>query len=211
MKWKVCGMREVENIREVALLKPDYMGFIFYEKSPRNFATPRESFPLVALKEIKKTGVFVDAPLQNILDNVALYQLDAIQLHGNETPELCAILQQEGLEVIKAFGIDESFDFTQLATYRQVCDYFLFDTKGISHGGNGKTFDWEILRQYDNAIPLFLSGGLETIHIGKIKQLSWLNIYALDINSRFETSPGNKDVNKVKDFVKSFDQLFVNQ
>lgn len=211
MKWKVCGMREVENIREVALLNPDYMGFIFYEKSPRNFTTSKDIFPFDSLKNIKKTGVFVNASLTFIQERVALYQLNAIQLHGDETPEMCAAIQQQGLEVIKAFGIDEGFDFAHLKSFKKVCDYFLFDTKGISYGGNGKTFDWKLLEEYDNEVPLFLSGGLETEHLEKIKELSWLNIYALDINSRFEVSPGKKDLNKIIAFKESFDELFVNK
>ena len=204
-------MREVENIREVALLNPDYMGFIFYEKSPRSFSTPTEIFPSEVLKNIKRTGVFVNASLPFILEKAALYQLNAIQLHGDEKPEICEAIKEQGFEVVKAFGVDEGFDFAHLDSFKKVCDYFLFDTKGVSYGGNGKTFDWEILKQYDNELPLFLSGGLETIHLEKIKELTWLNIHALDINSRFEVSPGYKDLNKIKTFNKSFEQLFVSQ
>lgn len=200
MKLKVCGMKF--NPVEVEALQPDYMGFIFWEKSPRNIDV---AVPAISLK-IKKVGVFVNAPIEDILQKVAKYGLQLVQLHGNESPELCEKLQNLGLKVIKAFGVAETFDFTTLEPYEEVCDYYLFDTKGKLPGGNGYAFDWEVLENYPSTKPFFLSGGIGLENIDDILIFLYRPeskyCYAIDVNSRFETKPGLKDIEKLKEFKK---------
>ena len=198
-KIKICGMKYSENILEVSQLLPDYLGFIFYEKSSRFFDG---EIPEIS-KSIKKVGVFVNATLEEIKSKIKKYDLDLIQLHGNETPEFCSNLMQESLEIIKVFSVDDDFDFQILEAYENVCDYFLFDTKGKLHGGNGFTFNWQILEKYKSKKPLFLSGGIGIEEIAKIKTLN-LPIFAIDVNSKFEMEPGLKDINKLKFMVDSF-------
>lgn len=198
MKIKVCGMRSPENIAALSALQPDYMGFIFWEPSKRFVG---EATPILP-PSIKKTGVFVDASVDHITKQVALHQLQALQLHGSESPEFCQKLQFLGVEIIKAFAVDASFDFSQLEAYESVCDYYLFDTKGPLPGGNGSRFDWSVLRDYPSAKPFFLSGGIgpgDTEAIASIISLN-LPIYAVDINSQFESQPGLKNIEIIKQF-----------
>jgi phosphoribosylanthranilate isomerase len=206
-KLKVCGMRTKENIQSLLEVQPDYVGFIFYEKSPRFVGEELDagllhSFP----RSIKKVGVFVNAHPDFILKNVKKYGLDMVQLHGNETPEFCKGLRSRGLSIIKAFSIDKEFNFARLNNYKNFCDYFLFDTKGESYGGTGKAFDWEMLKSYDNEKPFFLSGGISPDHTGMISELKAMNIHSVDINSLFEKEPGLKDVEMVKTFAKQLRQ-----
>ena len=193
-KIKICGMKYSENILEVSQLLPDYLGFIFYEKSSRFFDG---EIPEIS-KSIKKVGVFVNATLEEIKSKIKKHDLNLIQLHGNETPEFCSNLKQESIEVIKVFSVDDDFDFQILETYENVCDYFLFDTKGKLHGGNGFTFNWQILEKYKSKKPLFLSGGIGIEEIAKIKILN-LPIFAIDVNSKFELEPGLKNVQLCRD------------
>lgn len=186
---KICGMKYVENITAIAHLQPDYMGFIFYKNSARYFDGLIPEIP----KSIKKTGVFVDADLKTVLETVKQYDLQAVQLHGTETPELCLeIRRNANVEIIKTFSIDAAFDFTLLQDYETVCDYYLFDTKGKLPGGNGFAFDWKILERYPSDKPYFLSGGIGPEDSTSILK-SGLSPYAIDINSKFETAPGLKD------------------
>jgi phosphoribosylanthranilate isomerase len=211
MKIKVCGMKEPSNIIEVVNLGIDYIGFIFYEKSPRfvqdDFLLPKD-LTINALKT-KKVGVFVNHSLETIIEKIIKYRLDLVQLHGSETAEFCHHLRirlasldsfMSQVEIIKVFSIGESFDFKQLEAYKSCINYFLFDTKGTNLGGNGVTFDWNILKSYKHEVPFFLSGGIDVQHVPEIKQLSSLPIHALDINSRFEVSAGFKNIEKIKKF-----------
>ncbi|RNL51786.1 phosphoribosylanthranilate isomerase [Pedobacter jejuensis] len=204
LKLKVCGMRLAANIAAVAALHPDYLGFIFYEKSPRFISDVSAELIKYIPAEIKTVGVFVDEDLEIVKKKVNLYQLKAVQLHGNESVAYCSELKSayNGLEVIKAFGVDEDFEFSILNDYATVVDYFLFDTKTKSHGGSGKTFDWKILENYTLNKPYFLSGGIDLEHATAISGIDDSRLYALDINSRFEIEPGLKDVEKIKEFVK---------
>ncbi|MEO0902333.1 MAG: phosphoribosylanthranilate isomerase [Bacteroidota bacterium] len=172
MKLKVCGMKY--NPETVAELQPDFLGFIFWEPSARSFEGKIPELP----EGIQKIGVFVDAPLDEVLQKIEAYQLDGVQLHGKESPEYCNRLryselvsesypketlkrvQGDSLKIIKVFSIKDSFDFSVLEPYEEVCDYFLFDTKGKLPGGNGYTFDWKILENYPSTKPYFLSGGI---------------------------------------------------
>ena len=158
---KICGMRETENIIAAAELKPDIMGFIFYPGSPR-FAGELLNPEIVANlpADIRKTGVFVNADFDEITETVAKYSLDIVQLHGDETPELCRRIKDTGIEVIKAFNIRENMSFSFCNDYIACTDYFLFDTMTINHGGSGQKFDWKLLDRYEAGHPFFLSGGI---------------------------------------------------
>ncbi|WP_299118944.1 phosphoribosylanthranilate isomerase [uncultured Winogradskyella sp.] len=225
MKLKVCGMKY--NIAEVAELHPDYLGFIFYKKSPRNFEDTIPELP----KDIKKVGVFVDENIEVLVAKIDTCKLDAIQLHGHESPEYCLKLKRHYeehsdlvissketdyhdfskksrndnvLEIIKVFSIKDEFDFSVLSNYKDVCDYFLFDTKGKLPGGNGYTFNWDVLKDYPFTKPYFLSGGIGLNEIKKIKTFkespASKYCYALDVNSKFEIEPGLKDIELLENF-----------
>jgi phosphoribosylanthranilate isomerase len=193
MKLKICGMKYPDNILEVSALLPDYLGFIFYEKSARYFNDEMPKMP----SSIKKVGVFVNATYDEITSKIEKFNLNAVQLHGDESAAFCCTLQKNDIEIIKVFLVDDDFNFEVLQHYENVCDYFLFDTKGKLHGGNGITFNWEILKNYKSEKPLFLSGGIGLDEIHRIQSLN-LPIYAIDVNSKFEIKPGLKDLNLVK-------------
>jgi len=220
MKLKVCGMKYRENIKAAAELQPNYLGFIFYRKSTRYFSGKIPELP----KSTKKVGVFVDASLSRIVLKIAKHGLDAIQLHGNESPEFCKSFKKSEIikgikrgvdfkhqfKVIKAFKIDSDFDFSQLKEYEKVCDYFLFDTKGKLPGGNGYAFDWKILENYKLSKPYFLSGGIGLEEDKKIKEFikqpAAKYCYAIDVNSRFEIEPGLKNIDIIKEFKTTLNQ-----
>ncbi len=197
VKLKICGMRDGANIMDVASLQPDYLGFIFYPKSPR-FVGNHFVLPANLKPEIIRVGVFVNETSSVILDKAKAYQLNYIQLHGNETPDQCEALGQLGLGIIKVFSVGDDFDFEITKPYKKVVDYFLFDTKGKYHGGNATTFNWDLLKQYDQEIPFLLSGGLSPENINEALELKSMNIHALDVNSGVEENPGMKDITKVK-------------
>ncbi|PWK79683.1 phosphoribosylanthranilate isomerase [Mucilaginibacter oryzae] len=197
MKIKVCGLKYPENIEAVAALQPHYMGFIFYGKSPRYMADLNACVLQDLPSDINKTGVFVNESAANIERLVKQYDLGAIQLHGDESPEFCAAFKNEAT-VIKAFGINEDFDFTRLKAYINNVDFFLFDTKTKEYGGSGKTFDWGILDQYELDVPFFLSGGLGPDNIEEVKNIKHSRFYGVDLNSRFEIEPGLKNIEKLE-------------
>ncbi|PYF72674.1 phosphoribosylanthranilate isomerase [Pedobacter nutrimenti] len=198
LKLKICGMREKQNIAEVAELGPDYMGFIFYPGSKRYAADLTTELP----QHVKKTGVFVNQPIGVILEYILKYKLSAVQLHGNESPAYCAQFKELGLriELIKAFGLSETFDFDQLTAYQEFVDYFLFDTQTAGHGGSGKLFNWKLLEQYHLDTPYFLSGGIGPQQVQLIKEIQDNRLYAVDINSRFELEPGLKNIDQLREF-----------
>lgn len=197
-KLKICGMKYPDNIREVAALTPDYMGFIFWEKSARYFDNSLPELP----KNTKKTGVFVNPTFHFIQEKINQHKLRAIQLHGTETPEFIHRLQDLKVEIIKAFNVDKDFDFGMLEAYETYCDFYLFDAKGKLPGGNGFTFDWEVLKNYKSPKPFFLSGGIGPCDVEKIKEIKTLDLplYAIDINSKFEEKPGLKNIEKLTAF-----------
>ena len=224
-------MKYVENIQQVAELHPDYLGFIFYEKSKRNFEGIIPEFS----KSIQKTGVFVNEYIEIVISLVEEYRLDAIQLHGDESvayiKELNFQLEQSRelkieenkqikkkknqhyisknkVEIIKVFGIKDEFNFNVLKPYLEVVDYFLFDTKGKERGGNGTKFDWSVLENYPFDKPFFLSGGIGLQDVEQVQKIlkSNLPIYALDVNSKFESKPGTKKIEELKNFKK---EIFV--
>jgi phosphoribosylanthranilate isomerase len=207
IKLKICGMKYSDNIQEIAALQPDYLGFIFWEKSSRKFDL--KELPKLD-SNIKKVGVFVDASIEEIQNKIKTFQLDLIQLHGKESVDYCANLKNENVEIIKAFSINNDFDFSRLKTYENVVDHFLFDTKGKLPGGNGTTFDWQVLENYNLQKPFFLSGGIGLAEINKIQEFLDSDLskycYAIDVNSRFETAPGLKNKNELEKFKKLLDE-----
>ena len=201
-KVKVCGMRDAENIRGVEALGIDMMGFIFYPKSSRYVSKHPEYLPT----KCKRVGVFVDEDIENIKKIADDYALDFIQLHGHETPDFIRALrfQVSGFkfQVIKAFNIATKEDLEKTAPYEGLVDYFLFDTKGPSVGGNGEKFDWSILDAYNGNTPFLLSGGIGPDDAECVKSFHHPKCVGLDLNSCFELVPALKDINKLKEFIK---------
>jgi phosphoribosylanthranilate isomerase len=203
MKIKVCGMKHPGNVARLAALRPDLIGFIFYDRSPRYVGADVAEAISEVPEPICKTGVFVNEDIATISKTVGAYELDIVQLHGAESPEVCRALRTQAM-VIKAFGVNESFDFETLRPYANEVDYFLFDTKTEAHGGSGLTFDWKILNRYGLDVPFFLSGGLSLDNLESVKEIQHPAFYGVDLNSKFETGPGTKDIDKVR---KAFDIL----
>jgi phosphoribosylanthranilate isomerase len=195
-------MKDPGNIIEVAAKKPDIMGFIFFPGSKRfvGFDPDPQIFRLVS-DDIKRAGVFVNEEAYFILKSANDYSLHMVQLHGSESPELCASVRNAGYTVIKAFGMGGDFDFKRLNAYSHCCDYFLFDTYTRDHGGSGMQFDWSLLDGYSLKVPFLLSGGIGDDDILRIKELIHPMFCGVDINSRFEISPGLKDAGKIGQFI----------
>lgn len=202
-------MKYPDNILEVGSLLPDYMGFIFWDKSARYFDGVIPQLP----KSIKKVGVFVNETAEIILSKAQKYDLQAIQLHGQESVEFCQELKenlkQVQIKIIKVFSVDDSFDFEVLKPFETVCDYFLFDTKGKLPGGNGTTFDWKVLEKYPSSKPFFLSGGIGIEEMEAVNEISKTNLplYAIDVNSKFEIEPGLKNTEKLNSFKDNLETL----
>ncbi len=190
------------NVLEVAGLKPDYLGFIFWEPSKRFFEGAIPKLP----DNIKKVGVFVDATLKEVNDHIVQHELQMVQLHGRETPAFCAALRDREVAVIKVFSIEDNFDFEVLKPYEASCDYFLFDTKGKLPGGNGFVFNWSVLKEYPLTKPYFLSGGIglaeSDLIMEFLKRPESKYCHAVDVNSKFESRPGLKEVEKLEKFKK---------
>ena len=193
---KVCGMREAENIREVEALGIDMMGFIFWPKSSRCVSQRPDYLP----KHVKRVGVFVDEDSEQVKRLAADYGLDYIQLHGQESPAY--IFQLGGLHIIKAFNIATVEDLQQTQPYDGLVDYFLFDTKGKSVGGNGEKFNWDVLDAYQGSTHFLLSGGIGPDDAANVKAFHHPKCIGIDLNSRFEVTPGLKDINKLKRFLE---------
>ena len=188
-------MREAANLWAIADLGPDFIGLIFYKKSPRYVGDVLDAQLLSSLPPgVRKVGVFVDAPLPELLATAARYDLDYVQLHGHESPAYCQEVKRYKLPIIKAFAVDEHFDFDTLAAYSPVCDYFLFDTKGARPGGNGTAFDWRVLAHYTGPTPFLLSGGLGPANAAELLAFHHPRLAGYDFNSQLEAAPGLKDV-----------------
>ena len=198
MKLKVCGMKYSQNITEIENLFPDLMGFIFYEKSKRFFNLPEINLN----NKVKRVGVFVNENIQEIKNKIKKYKLDYIQLHGDENVNFCHSLQPF-VKIIKVFKIDYNFNFKKTEEFEEVCDYFLFDTKSQLHGGSGKKFDWNLLKNYNCKKDFFLSGGIDIGDIEEIKKI--VNSYpiaGIDVNSKFELDNLEKDKKKINLLIK---------
>ncbi len=210
LQIKVCGMRELPNLEGLTQVAVDWIGFIFYSKSPRYVEA--EGFGDSGLQKtfvqrtpagqrIKKVGVFVNEELDVVKEKIEKYSLDAVQLHGQETVFYCQDLRETGVTVIKAFSIDAGFSFTLTDAYQYDCDYFLFDAKGLQPGGNGTTFDWSLLQKYTGKTSFFLSGGLSPGMEEAVRSFQHPQFIGLDLNSGFELGPGRKDLNLLAEFI----------
>ena len=205
MLVKVCGMREPENIEKVALLGVDMMGFIFYPKSPR-FASQSVD-RTAADKDVCRVGVFVNELVELISDKIHRFDLNAVQLHGNESRELCEQLHRQNdlLKVIKAISVSAAGDIQKYKEYVGAVDYFLFDTKCKTVGGSGQQFDWQVLENYDGDVPFILSGGIGPEDVERIKNFQHPKCIGIDLNSKFEMEPGLKDVKKLNTFFEKIE------
>ena len=200
---KVCGMRDKANIQEVAKLKPDLMGFIFYPKSKRYVGEHFDPVLIQAvMPEVQTAGVFVNEDVEKVLVTIRKYNLDYVQLHGNESPAICKKIKDKGAKVLKAFGIHDNFDWKIPEPYIGYCDYFLFDTSTKDFGGSGKKFDWNNLNDYQLQYPFVLSGGIAPEDAQAIKNIQHPQLAGIDINSCFEIEPGLKNVAKIGKFIR---------
>jgi phosphoribosylanthranilate isomerase len=208
MNIKICGITDLKQLQQLDGLDIDFAGLIFYPASPRYVGDKlSKSDVKKADFDLKKVGVFVNPTMIDVLDAIDDYGLEVVQLHGDESAQMCEDLSTE-VEVIKAFRItgDENID-ALVAPYDAVCDYYLFDTGGASSslggsaapsfGGTGKQFDWSKLNKAKIEKPFFLSGGIGVEDIARIKAFKHLDLFGIDVNSKFETAPGVKDMSKV--------------
>ena len=208
MNIKVCGITQFKQLQQLEALNVDYAGLIFYKDSPRYMGDKLKGKEVKdADFDLKKVGVFVNPSYSELLDAIDDYGLDIVQLHGNETPEMCEDLSAD-VEVIKAFRIEDSnanID-KMVEPYDAVCDYYLFDTAGLkeSFGGTGKQFDWSILNKVKIEKPFFLSGGIGPDDAAKVKAFKHPDFFAIDVNSKFETEPGVKDMGLLLKFMQAF-------
>lgn len=195
-------MKYPDNIAALVALQPDYMGFIFYDQSKRFVGNLDQEIIKSIPETTKATGVFVNEDLEQLVRIAQAYQLKALQLHGSESVDYCTQLKSilPHIELIKAFGINESFNFETLTAYANSIDYFLFDTQTAAHGGSGKTFNWQLLDAYKMHTPYFLSGGIGLEQVGEIRKIMDPRLYAVDLNSRFEIDAAVKDIEQLKTF-----------
>lgn len=197
LKLKVCGMRDPINISGLVQIKPDFIGFIFYPKSPRFVNEIDEDVLLRIPISIKKVGVFVNEPTSSILEKAKKYGLHYVQLHGDESIEEAVELNEKGLKVIKVFRLMDSLPVLT-KKYEGIAEYFLFDTASSNYGGSGRHFDWNLLKNYNLETPFLLSGGIQLEDLDRIKSLEIEKLVGIDVNSRFEKEPGLKDLEMVK-------------
>jgi len=216
MKIKVCGMRDGENIRRVAALGVDWIGMIFWDKSPRYVTMIPTDAGIIPDRadttpktDIKRVGVFVDEMPQNIITRAVNFELDLIQLHGHETPTMIRNLRRTldpdirpGIQFIKAISVSCRDDIAAYKPYEDCVDYFLFDTKSPTVGGSGAQFDWSVLEAYDGNKPFLLSGGIGPDDAERVKAFHHPQCIGIDLNSRFETAPGVKDVDLLRTFIQ---------
>ena len=211
-------MRDGENIRQVVELGVDWIGMIFWDKSPRNVTMIPTNAGIIPARangqwskvngQCKRVGVFVDEMAQNIVTRVFNYKLDIIQLHGHESPTLIRNLRltldpdiRPGIKIIKAISVETIDDIATYKDYSDCVDYFLFDTKCKTVGGSGEQFDWSILDAYDGELPFLLSGGIGPDDAERVRAFHHPKCIGIDLNSRFETEPGIKDVDALRRFL----------
>ncbi|SHF57801.1 phosphoribosylanthranilate isomerase [Mariniphaga anaerophila] len=199
LKIKVCGMKNTANREAVEKLPVDFLGFIFYPKSQRFVGEVTE--PRLFDSSKKKVAVFVDENAFEILGLAKNLGFNYVQLHGKENPKTCSLLRKQGLKVIKAFNLDERFNFSALNSYEKSVDYFLFDTKTGVPGGSGEKFNWEILKNYSGETPFFLSGGIKPEDAETIVSIDLPQLFGVDLNSGFEDAPGLKNIENLKNFI----------
>lgn len=205
MLVKVCGMRDTNNILEVAACGIQWMGFIFYPQSPRYFQETSIEIP----DNIRKVGVFVNADPAAMLSIYSRYKLDYLQLHGNESPELCHQFREKGYKIIKAISVSSKEDIRKIGEYEPAVDYFLFDTRCTGYGGSGQTFDWSVLEYYKGQTPFLLSGGIRIELLPQLLHFHHPQLFGFDLNSGFELAPGFKDATRIQTFINQLKQTNV--
>jgi phosphoribosylanthranilate isomerase len=213
MRIKVCGMTSAEQVLQLDEMGVEFAGFIFYPKSPRYVYKymPRTDIKKIKGKGINKVGVFVNAPVEEVLEAVDDCGLYLVQLHGDETPKYCEKIANY-VTVVKAFRLREDDNVLwRVKDYRDIADMFLFDTEGAGYGGTGKKFDWNVLKGLSVQKSFFLSGGIGPDDTDRLKEFAAepvaKDLFSIDINSRFETSPGVKDMEKLKTFIEAVKQI----
>lgn len=201
MKLKVCGMKDPVQIEGLDRLGVDFVGFIFYPNS-RRYVGGLE--PIDSPAGLKRVGVFVNTELEKVVKVAKRWRLDYLQLHGEEDPEYCRALKAKGYSIIKVFGVERGEDFEGTRSYEEVCECFLFDTKGKKRGGNGYAFDWNLLKAYEGSLSYFLSGGIGVGNEKGVLELAERDhrLVAVDLNSRFERGAGDKDLGLLGVFVE---------
>jgi len=202
LKIKVCGMKYTANREAVENLSVDWLGYIFYAPSKRFVGETSERGLFDSEKP--KVAVFVDENAFEILALAKNFGFEYVQLHGRENPKTCLMLKNQGLKIIKAFSVDEKFNFASTKPFQKAADIFLFDTKTNLPGGSGKKFDWEILANYKGQTPFLLSGGIGSDDFENIKNIKKINspqFFGIDLNSGFEDEPGIKNIEKLKTFI----------
>ncbi|MCF0190859.1 MAG: phosphoribosylanthranilate isomerase [Marinilabiliaceae bacterium] len=199
VKIKICGMTDIDNVSKILFLKPDYLGFIFYPKSPRYVVGSLKPEMLSIIpSRVHRVGLFVNASETEIRQTAQTWGLQTIQMHGDEPPSLCKAIHDAGFEVIKAFHIETARDFENVSEYAECADYYLFDTKSASYGGSGQGFDWQLILRQPIRKPWFVAGGIGPDNIEEAAQCG---AYAIDLNSRFEISPGIKDYDILRESI----------
>ena len=206
-------MREPENLLALSKLPVDWIGFIFYAKSPRAVDESLAEWlqeRAGALEKQKRVGVFVNAEVDEVLNAVHDYALDYVQLHGEESPEYCQLLRtlmestsMREAKLIKVFRVGDGFDFKRVHRFSAHCAYFLFDTLGKDYGGTGHQFNWSLLQQYDGVTPFLLSGGIGPEDVQEVRNFQHPQLHGIDLNSRFETQPGEKDIAALRAFINA--------
>jgi len=219
---KVCGMRDGGNIRQVAELGVHWIGMIFWEKSPRyvtmipthaGIIPDRVEDQDATFGQCRRVGVFVDEMAQNIVTRVVNFKLDLVQFHGHEEPTLIRNLRRTldpdirpGIQFIKAISVSSREDILKYKDYEDCVDYFLFDTRSDTVGGSGQQFDWSVLQAYDGEKPFLLSGGIGPADAGRIRSFHHPKCMGIDLNSRFESAPGMKNVDALRSFLTQLSQ-----
>lgn len=202
MTIKVCGMRDPDNIRQVdAIAGVDWMGFIFFPKSSRNVTAVPSYLP----QHCQRVGVFVNAPVEDIVSRVQAFGFHLVQLHGDESPAFCHTLRThlpDETRIIKMIQVASEADILRTEAYAEAVDYFLFETKCVGYGGSGQQFDWGILQHYHSKTPFLITGGIGPEDAEKVKAFQHPQFAGIDLNSRFETSPAVKNATLINDFIK---------
>lgn len=210
---KVCGTREPANLLALSELPVDWIGFIFYAKSSRAVDESLAKWLQEHTEEFagkQRVGVFVNAEIDEVLNAVHDYALDYVQLHGEESPEYCRLIRtlmastsMRKAKLLKAFRVGEGFDFNRVHAFSAHCAYFLFDTLGKNYGGTGQQFNWSLLQQYDGVTPFLLSGGIGPEDVQAVRDFQHPQFYGIDLNSKFENQPGQKDIASLKAFINA--------
>ena len=209
MRVKVCGMTDINQVTQLDAMGVDFAGFIFYPKSPRYVVRQLSGEQVKRAKlRLGKVGVFVNAGYDEVMRQVDSYGLDMVQLHGDETPRFCEQLANY-ITVVKVFRLSDNDPIDwMIRPYQDSCDMFLFDTEGAGYGGTGKKFNWEVLKPAQIEKLFFLSGGIESGDVDRLKQFARepvaKKLFSIDINSKFEQAPGVKDLKKIRQMLDAF-------